>query len=659
MSRIAKLPAGYRQVEYIQSSGEQYIDTGFTPNQDTRVVMYFDLLAVNGQYAEPIFGVRTSLSSNGFYFWASGYGTTTEQYQSGYNTASHYVAVKRVGRHKVDKNKNVTTVDGISASGTYASFTAAWNLLLFNSYNNGALYSNTTCMKLYSCQIYDNGTLVRDYIPCINPSGEAGLYDLVYGVFYGNAGTGVFAVGRNVYSEDEITKLEYVESNGAQYVDTDFKPRYNSRVVADISDLANVSGFVFGTRNSASAGQFTAYRANETTFRSDYFATQQSTTLADSTARTTIDKNGNVLTAYGLTITNTAVSSGGCDYPLFLFALNNTGSPLVFASYKLYSCQIYDNGTLIREYHPATVNGEVGLWDCCSGVLYTSGSGTALIAGPEMETAPSTPSNLEILEHTDTSILLGWSEVANAFGYRVYKNGELYAEQTATEISDEVTPYQSVEYGVSAYNDKGESKTALLTVFISPNNPIPYLITDRAQTDADRLAALALMDYESMSDTERAEWNSDLKGAYNASDLNRVESAVAYLAEALRALPIELREYAKNLDVGWDKYFDVPYGSDAYSVITKENWTLKDVPTPADTERYLANVVKLRNALEFASDALPQTMNDLRWQGANAIESALKNLDAAIALFKENTQILIINTAAAWAFSGEVFMGEV
>ena len=35
MSRIAKLPAGFRQVEYIESSGEQYVDTGVKPNQDT------------------------------------------------------------------------------------------------------------------------------------------------------------------------------------------------------------------------------------------------------------------------------------------------------------------------------------------------------------------------------------------------------------------------------------------------------------------------------------------------------------------------------------------------------------------------------------------------------------------------------------------------
>lgn len=47
-------------------------------------------------------------------------------------------------------------------------------------------------MTLYSCKIYDNGTLARDYIPCVSPDGEYGLYDMVEEKFYSNQGTGQF-----------------------------------------------------------------------------------------------------------------------------------------------------------------------------------------------------------------------------------------------------------------------------------------------------------------------------------------------------------------------------------------------------------------------------------------------------------------------------------
>ena len=191
----SRLPEGYTELEYIESTGTQYIDTLFKPNQDTRVVMDFALLSINGQYADPIFGVRTSATANAYYLWCPGTTSSDERYQSGYNNGSTYPAVTRVGRHTVDKDKNVTMVDGVTTEAAYAAFTTAWNMLLFQSYNNGNLYSQTTHMRLYSCQIYDNGQLIRNFVSCTNPSGAAGLYDRIGNQFYGNAGSGAFVAG--------------------------------------------------------------------------------------------------------------------------------------------------------------------------------------------------------------------------------------------------------------------------------------------------------------------------------------------------------------------------------------------------------------------------------------------------------------------------------
>ncbi len=49
--------------------------------------------------------------------------------------------------------------------------------------------------KLYSAQIYTGDKLERDFVPCVNPSGEAGLYDLAGGQFYGNILSGSFTPG--------------------------------------------------------------------------------------------------------------------------------------------------------------------------------------------------------------------------------------------------------------------------------------------------------------------------------------------------------------------------------------------------------------------------------------------------------------------------------
>ena len=55
------LPSGYTRLEYIKSSGTQYINTGFNPNQNTRVVVDAKPLSVTQAQLWCIFGVRTSV----------------------------------------------------------------------------------------------------------------------------------------------------------------------------------------------------------------------------------------------------------------------------------------------------------------------------------------------------------------------------------------------------------------------------------------------------------------------------------------------------------------------------------------------------------------------------------------------------------------------
>lgn len=49
---------------------------------------------------------------------------------------------------------------------------------------NGSSITYVGSSRIYSCQIYDNDTIIRDYVPAKNSSGISGLYDLVNNVFY-------------------------------------------------------------------------------------------------------------------------------------------------------------------------------------------------------------------------------------------------------------------------------------------------------------------------------------------------------------------------------------------------------------------------------------------------------------------------------------------
>ena len=188
---------------------------------------------------------------------------------------------------------------------------------------------------------------------------------------------------------------------------------------------------------------------------------------------------------------------------------------------------------------------------------------------------------------------------------------------------------------------------------------IDTLITDRTQPDEERVEELAAKGYDAMTAEEKAEWDGEMKGAYDASDLNRVESAVAYLAELLVLLPIELKEYATSKGVAFDAFFDVPYDAAAYALTTKTDWAEPDSPTPEQMARYIENVKSLRSALDYATSDLPGSMDNLTIDGANAIEKALNGLDVAISAFDAKTKVNLDNTASAWIYSGEIYASEV
>lgn len=206
----------YNVLSYIQSDGNQYIDTGFKPNQNTKIVMdlqpnlpVFDEENFDTWWCIP-FGAFTRGNNDDYSSfdicienarsewavnWSSDdpYGDTG----TGYEVFS-YTNNKRI---TISLEKTKVTLDGDTRNWTTANIQSDITLYLFAEHAFDAEYSLPsttryyTPMKLYSCQIYDNGTLVRDFVPCISSDNKVGLYDRVGRKFYSNVGSGTFTVG--------------------------------------------------------------------------------------------------------------------------------------------------------------------------------------------------------------------------------------------------------------------------------------------------------------------------------------------------------------------------------------------------------------------------------------------------------------------------------
>ena len=149
-----------------------------------------------------VFGARTSFQNKAFcLLFVSNNAGCVQIGNSIFNGGTFESTI----RHTVTMTSSELNIDGaVSASYSVSEFSCEVNAYLMSI--PGVSSPNTAVGKLYSCQIYDNGTLIRDYVPAKNSGEVVGLYDLVNDTFYQNAGTGVFAAGPEVISDPESSQ---------------------------------------------------------------------------------------------------------------------------------------------------------------------------------------------------------------------------------------------------------------------------------------------------------------------------------------------------------------------------------------------------------------------------------------------------------------------
>lgn len=88
------------------------------------------------------------------------------------------------GEHTIEVDKNLVKIDDeVVRVFDYVPFHVDYNLYLFAQNRQGYAYAPSQTIVMSSCQIYDNGALIRDFIPYIEGD-VVGLYDLVNDQFY-------------------------------------------------------------------------------------------------------------------------------------------------------------------------------------------------------------------------------------------------------------------------------------------------------------------------------------------------------------------------------------------------------------------------------------------------------------------------------------------
>lgn len=193
---------------------------------------------------------------------------------------------------------------------------------------------------------------------------------------------------------------------------------------------------------------------------------------------------------------------------------------------------------------------------------------------------------------------------------------------------------------------------------------IDELIFDRTQDDVERVKVLKdqimAEGLNSLTPSERTEYLSGMKGAYNATDMNRVGTAVQYIAQRMIQLPVDLQTYRENNGVGEDHIFDLPYDVSDIVVSPKTDWSVSDIPTVTQIKTYLANISNLRSILTLPSGtpSPPSTLNGMTYVTANNLERILYVVYQALLQVESDAYDLIDRACLDRWHSGEFYADE-
>jgi len=376
-----------RPVEYLESTGTQYIDTGYHPNNKTKVDIKVKLLGS----ASSNYGEFLNTNDSDYSFGLLQFPMYNEKeirynyyiyknYQQGQpNSYISCVAasslVDKIVRIVANNQIFVYDEDGNVLCSNSVAQTPSWTLT-----DTSKIFKTGKNNRIYYIKFYEDDVLVRDFIPALDANNIPCMFDKVESKCYYNAGTGQFIAG---YLPADYEELEYIQGyTGNSSVDPTIKAAYiDTGLVFDTTVnmyyKGGIGGFnvnsvlAFGARpNNAYSGLSTYISGSD--FVTDWGGTDATGrwTLTESTVAgdiveittnnktMTIAKNGTVIG------TNTFTGSAVNNLSFYLNSRHDTGgvpsqsSPSIGRVYRFTVAGVCDM-IPVRKLS----NGHIGMYD--------------------------------------------------------------------------------------------------------------------------------------------------------------------------------------------------------------------------------------------------------------------------------------------------------
>lgn len=356
------------EIEYLQSTGTQYINTGIKPTTNFKCEIKAQYVKNNngfdtmvGCYDGTNYGVALGLQST------SGGNKLYIQFGGGSSFAASNVTTTTALHTFITQLSNNTlsiSVDGTANTATYSGSLPNMNLFLFA--RNKATIGNFANAKIYYCKIWNGGNLVFDAIP-VRVGTTGYMYDRVSRQLLGNVGSGDFALGGDIIGNGAYVKCSYVVPSSSSSIFTTGVTALGSEWELDLQDSVTTSGNQVFICSNDNGGCFAAVNS------SGKFALGASNVMTSASTRTTVGiefiNKGMIMTIGG----NNTQRVGSYAHNQYVSLLGYNGNYLYQG--KIYGIKCVSGGSFDAVPTRRISDGVYGLYDTANDVFYMNFTG--------------------------------------------------------------------------------------------------------------------------------------------------------------------------------------------------------------------------------------------------------------------------------------------
>lgn len=383
----AKSLAYDSEVEYLESTGTQYIDLPLSVPAGTYMDVVFTAICLHPNNNN--YGLWGTYPQNQFSSWFYSYNSETnfslmstmvgtQSTNGGYNL--------RVGKPSTVK---ISTTGVTEYNGTFTSLNRPLTSDVTSLRIFGVTESNNRYpIRISMFRVHVGDELVYDLIP-VRIGNKGYFYDLISRVLFGNAGTGDFVLG------GDKPCVAYLESTGTQYIDTGIVPDADTGILVKAMSSNSTDTYLAGLRED---GNNTRWCIGHSGANTQYYYGYGNWATGGSsyTSMSVIARlNYNNINKFAI-----SEFDGSSQMNVALPALPFTPARSIYifgANYyaesgvarwsgRIYSAQITQDNVLVRDFVPTSVNGIGYMYDKVTKQLYgNSGTGNFIIGTDRIE----------------------------------------------------------------------------------------------------------------------------------------------------------------------------------------------------------------------------------------------------------------------------------